>query len=381
MLIQLYVLQWAYHHVKPMTWNAQLVLAKTSLCYTSQVLESRDAAREVVAKHALRLRKHQMEENQRPVRALRSLNFSCVWHVAYIRHAHPLEEKLGLYPHRSRGEVMSAFLVLSTELERDWLMQRYRWAFPLFRYLQWSSKRYCGRWPLYVRAAPEPCDIIWAHYLDYRWFSRVSVAYQLLIRSITICLLLLVWGLTIGISWLIWWLTLDHQLVFGAMQCTMWDSTCECCACDNCAWTPVGVVANWLVSEVACFCGSWLMQWHSKFWRCSRRSGQESGKMILMVLAQSGSAICPAIGLWLLKLSWAYRILEPPGDTTAKWQGDLSLYLYAIPVVELWCSSRWLLVLFHGLRSCVGKPSQRFVLWRQYASLALQLQIYWSDSK
>lgn len=96
--------------------------------------------------------------------------------------------------------------------------------------------------------------------------------------------------------------------------------------------------------------------------------------MILEVLAQSGSAFCPVVGLWLLKLSWAYGIVpHPPGEMGSEptWQGDLSFYLYAIPVIELWCLSRWLLVILHAFRSCLcGKTSQRFILWKQYASMA-----------
>lgn len=81
----------------------------------------------------------------------------------------------------------------------------------------------------------------------------------------------------------------------------------------------------------------------------------------------------------VLKLSWALQILEPPAvllGGNQLWQGDLAFYLYTIPVIELWCFSRWLAVILYGLVSCArGKTSQRFILWRQYASLVSVLGI------
>ena len=162
-------------------------------------------------------------------------------------------------------EVHSAFVVLSNELERDWLMQQYRFAtVPLLRHLQWRSKRYCGKWSLKLRAAPEPCDILWAHYLDSRWYGRVSVAYQLLLRSLTLVMLGFMLCSGIAISWMIWWQTLEVHANL-AMKCSIWsvvgevkEGTCQCfCVCPlvdpTCeTWkAPLGVFANWVVSRSA----------------------------------------------------------------------------------------------------------------------------------
>ena len=262
-------------------------------------------------------------------------------------------------------------------------MQQYRFAtVPLLRHLQWRSKRYCGKWSLKLRAAPEPCDILWAHYLDSRWYGRVSVAYQLLLRSLTLVMLGFMLCSGIGISWIIWWQTLEIHANL-AMKCTIWsvvgevkEETCQCfCVCPvgpTCeTWkAPVGVLTNWLLAEVLQVCCNWFVLWHTKWWRSSCRSWQENERMILLAVTQSSSALCPVLGLWLLKLTWSYGILEAPVDGENAWQGDLAFYLYALPVIELWCLGRWLVVIF---RLCT-RTSQRFVLWRQYASLASQRQ-------
>ena len=192
---------------------------------------------------------------------------------------------------------MSVFLVLSNELERDWLMQEYRFAMPLLRHLQWRSQRYCGKWPLQLRAAPEPCNILWAHYLDGRWFSRVSVAYQLLIRSISVLLLALLCCLGAAISGLIWWQLLGQQANL-AMQCSIWSpavetiGSCQCfCLCEGIegiqggceTWkAPLGVLANWCLAEVLHFMGGWADAVAHKVvamlqpliaWKCSNGHG------------------------------------------------------------------------------------------------------------
>ena len=283
-------------------------------------------------------------------------------------------------------EVHSAFVVLSNELERDWLMQQYRFAtVPLLRHLQWRSKRYCGKWSLKLRAAPEPCDILWAHYLDSRWYGRVSVAYQLLLRSLTLVMLGFMLCSGIAISWMIWWQTLEVHANL-AMKCSIWsvvgevkEGTCQCfCVCPlvdpTCeTWkAPLGVFANWLLAEVLQICCNWFVLWHTKWWRSTCRSWQENERMILLAVTQSASALCPVLGLWLLKLTWSYGILEAPVDGENAWQVDLAFYLYALPVIQLWCLSRWLTAVI--FRRCTGRTSQRLILWRQYASLASQRQ-------
>ena len=280
-------------------------------------------------------------------------------------------------------EVHSAFVVLSNELERDWLMQQYRFAtLPLLRHLQWRSKRYCGKWSLKLRAAPEPCDILWAHYLDSRWYGRVSVAYQLLLRSLTLVMLGVMLCSGIAISWMIWWQTLEVHANL-AMKCSIWsvvgevkEGTCQCfCVCPlvdpTCeTWkAPVGVFTNWLLAEVLQICCNWFVLWHTKWWRSTCRSWQENERMILLAVTQSASALCPVLGLWLLKLTWSYGILEAPVDGENAWQCDLAFYLYALPVIELWCLTRWLTAVIFR-RCTTSRTSQRLILWRQYASLA-----------
>lgn len=285
-------------------------------------------------------------------------------------------------------EVHSAFVVLSNELERDWLMQQYRFAtVPLLRHLQWRSKRYCGKWSLKLRAAPEPCDILWAHYLDSRWYGRVSVAYQLLLRSLTLVMLGVMLCSGIAISWMIWWQTLEVHANL-AMKCSIWsvvgevkEGTCQCfCVCPlvdpTCeTWkAPLGVFTNWLLAEVLQVCCNWFVLWHTKWWRSTCRSWQENERMILLAVTQSASALCPVLGLWLLKLTWSYGILEAPVDGENAWQCDLAFYLYGLPVIELWCLGRWLTAVIFRRCTTTSRTSQRFILWRQYASLASQRQ-------
>jgi len=189
----------------------------------------------------------------------------------------------------------------------------------------------------------------------------------------------------IAISWMIWWQTLEVHANL-AMKCSIWsvvgevkEGTCQCfCVCPledpTCeTWkAPLGVFANWLLAEVLQICCNWFVLWHTKWWRSTCRSWQENERMILLAVTQSASALCPVLGLWLLKLTWSYGILEAPVDGENAWQVDLAFYLYALPVIQLWCLSRWLTAVI--FRRCTGRTSQRLILWRQYASLASQRQ-------
>lgn len=260
-------------------------------------------------------------------------------------------------------------------------MRGFRWQ-RWIRCFQPRSKRFCRKWPLYFRAAPEPCDLQWAHYLDGRYCGP-SLTFQPLIRCCTFATLLLLLSTGSCISALLWWPLLGH-LGSMSMQCTNWSETtagscncfcfCESSSCDE--WSPpVGILAQGLLAEIFQQMFPRVIQWTMKWWRCNYRSRQEGAWMITTALAHSCAALSPVLGLWGLKLLWAYQLVKSPSTfADPKWQMDLSFYLYGLPVIVIWCICRWLAVIIDALRlRAMRWTGQRFILWRQYASLAAWL--------
>lgn len=279
--------------------------------------------------------------------------------------------------------VFSTFIVLGSEAERNWLMRGFRWQ-RWIRCFQPRSKRFCRKWPLYFRAAPEPCDLQWAHYLDGRYCGP-SLTFQPLIRCCTFATLLLLLSTGSCISALLWWPLLGH-LGSMSMQCTNWSETtagscncfcfCESSSCDE--WSPpVGILAQGLLAAIFQQMFPRVIQWTMKWWRCNYRSRQEGAWMITTALAHSCAALSPVLGLWGLKLLWAYQLVKSPSTfADPKWQMDLSFYLYGLPVIVIWCICRWLAVIIDALRlRAMRWTGQRFILWRQYASLVSTLAV------
>ncbi|CAE7023982.1 unnamed protein product [Symbiodinium natans] len=300
--------------------------------------------------------------------------------------------------------VCSAFVVLGSEEERDWLLKRYRFAqFSIFRPLQPRNLRLQRRWPLSLSAAPEPSDIVWTNFSDARILGPAALPWQCVVRVSTVAFLLVMFGLGSGGCLLIFLATLGVPGE-AAMQCGIWslqdpsfaawNSACNClCACEHvkarlldtsqCALNDVesslAVLACIVLVEMLQAISCWGLGWLMSFWKFNCASQLEASKVLLTAVAQACVPLSPACSLFALKWLWQHQVLTTQISAFAAeaqlQQLDLAFYIYAIPIICTWCLLRWLVIIPEAFRICRRSHATSFMLWKHYASVVAVVSV------
>ena len=308
------------------------------------------------------------------------------------------------YVSGSPAEVCSAFVVLGSEEERDWLLKRYRFAqFSIFRPLQPRNLRLQRRWPLSLSAAPEPSDIVWTNFSDARILGPAALPWQCVVRVSTVAFLLVMFGLGSGGCLLIFLATLGVPGE-AAMQCGIWslqdpsfaawNSACNClCACEHvkarlldtsqCALNDVesslAVLACIVLVEMLQAISCWGLGWLMSFWKFNCASQLEASKVLLTAVAQACVPLSPACSLFALKWLWQHQVLTTQISAFAAeaqlQQLDLAFYIYAIPIICTWCLLRWLVIIPEAFRICRRSHATSFMLWKHYASVVAVVSV------
>ncbi|CAJ1407641.1 unnamed protein product [Effrenium voratum] len=247
--------------------------------------------------------------------------------------------------------VLTTFVVLGSEEERNWLLRGYRYAWLTYPCFQ-RALRFRGL-ALRLSPAPEPCDILWSQ-KSRRAFGAwwVFAAFSSLV----------LWALAACGAAGIWWALGEVE----TLQCTWQDASSCSCTCDlKSGGAVLGCV---LLVELLRACRR-VAHAQMRCWSSSLASSQERLKLLLSTLSQAAEPLAPLAGLYALKLLWWLQVLDGPTHFT--WEVDSAAYLYAMPVIMLWCLFRWLGLICERL--CF---SQRFgSLREQYARLASLLAV------